>query len=47
MTIMAFQIPKERTGLLSAVGVLAFIGIALLALAPARQPTEPAASAAA
>ena len=36
MTIMAFQIPKERTSLLIAVGVLAFIGVALLALAPAK-----------
>lgn len=47
MTVMAFQVPKERVGLLIAVGVLAFIGVALLALSPARQPSERAASAAA
>ncbi len=40
MAVMAFQIPKERTGLLIAVGVLGFIGVALLALAPARPSLE-------
>ncbi len=40
MAVMAFQIPRERTGLLSAVGVLGFIGVALLALAPARPSLE-------
>ena len=47
MAVMAFQIPKERVGLLIAVSVLAFIGVTLLALAPAKQPTERTASAAA
>ena len=47
MTIMAFQIPKERTSLLIAVGVLAFIGVALLALAPAKPAAGRASSAAA
>ncbi len=36
MTVMAVQIPTERTSLLIAVSVLAFIGVALLALAPAK-----------
>lgn len=40
MAVMAFQIPKERTGLLIAVGVLGFIGVALLALAPAKPSLE-------
>ena len=47
MTIMAFQIPKERTSLIIAVGVLAFIGVALLALAPAKPAAGRASSAAA
>jgi hypothetical protein len=46
MTIMAFQIPKERTSLLIAVGVLAFIGVALLALAPAREAARASAASA-
>ena len=36
MAVLAFQMPKERTSLLIAVAVLAFIGVALLALAPAK-----------
>jgi uncharacterized protein DUF6632 len=40
MTIMAVQIPAERTGLLVAVGVLALLGVALLALAPAKPGME-------
>lgn len=40
MAIMAVQIPAERTGLLVAVGVLAFLGVALLALAPAKPSME-------
>jgi hypothetical protein len=36
MAILAVQIPAERTNLFVAVGVLAFIGVALLALAPAK-----------
>ena len=47
MAVMAYQIPKERAELLIAVSVLAFIGVALLALAPAKPAMEPAASAAA
>jgi len=46
MTIMAFQIPKERTSLIIAVGVLAFIGVALLALAPAREAARASAASA-
>ncbi|HEX6906566.1 MAG TPA: DUF6632 domain-containing protein [Terriglobales bacterium] len=40
MAVMAYQIPKERVSLLIAVGVLAFIGVTLLALAPARPSLE-------
>ena len=40
MAVMAYQIPKERVSLLIAVGVLAFIGVALLALAPAKPSLE-------
>ena len=47
MTVMAFQFPKERVSLLSAVGVLAFIGVVLLALAPARAAAERASAASA
>ena len=36
MAVLALQNPSERTSLLGAVGVLAFIGVALLALAPAK-----------
>ena len=36
MAVMAVQIPAERTSLLIAVSVLALIGVALLALAPAK-----------
>src|SRR5438067_7293222 len=44
MGIMAFQMPKERVSLLIAVGVLAFIGVALLFLLPA-EPSPQRASA--
>jgi len=40
MAIMAVQTPVERTGLLVAVGVLGFIGVALLALAPGKPVLE-------
>jgi hypothetical protein len=40
MAVMAFQLPKERVELLIAVSVLAFIGVALLALTPARPTME-------
>ena len=36
MAVLAVQNANERTGLLGAVGVLAFIGVALLALSPAK-----------
>ena len=41
MAVMAFQYPNERVSLLSAVAVLALIGVALLALAPAKPVAEP------
>lgn len=47
MTVLAFQVPKERVELLIAVGVLAFIGLALLTLAPAKPAAGRASSAAA
>lgn len=47
MAVMAYQIPAERTGLLAAVGVLGFIGVALLALAPAKPADGRTSSAAA
>jgi hypothetical protein len=42
MARLAVHIPKERTGLLVAVVVLALIGIGLIALAPAKRSPEPA-----
>ena len=47
MAVLAAQIPPERVGLLSAVGVLAFLGVALLALAPAKPGMERASATAA
>jgi chromate transport protein ChrA len=47
MAVLAFQIPAERVGLLSAVGVLAFIGVTLLALAPAEISAQRASATAA
>ena len=47
MTVMAFQIPSERIGLLTGVAVLVVIGVALLALAPAKQSVEQASATAA
>jgi uncharacterized membrane protein HdeD (DUF308 family) len=41
MTVMAFQIARERRDLLIAVAVLVVIGVALIALAPAKQSVEP------
>ena len=35
MAVRAVQLPKERLGCLTAVAVLAFIGVILIALAPA------------
>ena len=40
MAVLAFQIPSERGGLLVAVAVLLAIGVALIALAPAKQSVE-------
>jgi hypothetical protein len=47
MAVLAFQIPSERGGFLVAVAALVVIGIALIALAPAKQSgeREPAAAA--
>src|SRR5712692_9382434 len=47
MAVLAFQIASERRDLLIAVAVLAFIGVALIALAPAKQSGELASAAAA
>ena len=40
MAVLAVHIPSERTGLLTAVAVLAIIGVALIALAPAKPSGE-------
>ncbi len=40
MTVMAMKIPNERRELLIAVGVLIFIGLALIGLAPVKSPSE-------
>jgi hypothetical protein len=40
MTILGFHMPSERVGFLSGSAVLVVIGIALLALAPAKQSVE-------
>ena len=40
MTVMAFKNASERTELLIAVAVLVVIGVALIALAPAKQSSE-------
>jgi uncharacterized membrane protein HdeD (DUF308 family) len=40
MAVLAFQIPSERGELLVAVTVLVVIGVALIALAPAKQSVE-------
>ena len=40
MAVMAFQIASERRDLLIAVAVLAFIGVALIVLAPAKPSGE-------
>jgi hypothetical protein len=47
MSVLAFEIPNERVGLLVGSGVLVVIGVALIALAPAKRPGERAAAAAA
>jgi uncharacterized membrane protein YoaK (UPF0700 family) len=40
MAVLAVHIASERGGLLSAVAALVFIGVALIALAPAKQSGE-------
>jgi uncharacterized membrane protein YoaK (UPF0700 family) len=40
MAVLAVHIASERGGLLSAVAVLVIIGVALIALAPAKQSGE-------
>jgi hypothetical protein len=47
MAVLAVHIASERGGLLSAVAVLVIIGVALIALAPAKQSPELAPAAAA
>jgi hypothetical protein len=47
MARLAFHIPSERTGLLIAVAVLVAIGVALIALAPAKPSAEVATAVAA
>jgi hypothetical protein len=41
MSILGLEIPEQRTGFLLASGILVVIGIALIALAPAKQIGEP------
>jgi hypothetical protein len=38
MAVLAFKLPSERAGFFGAVAVLVVIGVALIALAPAKQP---------
>jgi hypothetical protein len=45
MAVMAVHIPNERAGLLGAVTALIIIGVALIALAPAKQSGERASAA--
>jgi len=45
MAVLAVHIPSERTGLLTAVAVLVIIGVALIALAPAKPSGERASAA--
>jgi hypothetical protein len=40
MAVLAFKLPSERGGFLGAVAVLVVIGVALIALAPAKQPVD-------
>jgi Family of unknown function (DUF6632) len=42
MSIQGLEIPSERVGFLSGSGVLVVIGVALIALSPAKQPVEKA-----
>jgi hypothetical protein len=45
MAVLAFHIPAERGELLGAVAFLVIVGVALIALAPAKQPGERASAA--
>jgi hypothetical protein len=45
MSVLGFEIPSERVGFLVGSGVLVVIGVALIALAPAKQSGERAAAA--
>jgi hypothetical protein len=45
MSALGFHVPSEKTGFLIGSGVLVVIGIALLALAPEKQPVERASTA--
>lgn len=45
MSTLGFHVPSEKTGFLIGSGVLVVIGIALLALAPEKQPVERASTA--
>jgi len=47
MTVMSIHLPNERQDLLVASAVFAAIGVALIALAPAKQPVERASTVAA
>jgi hypothetical protein len=47
MSVLGFEIPSERVGFLIGSGVLVVIGVALIALAPAKQSGERAAAVAA
>jgi peptidoglycan/LPS O-acetylase OafA/YrhL len=40
MTVLAFHVPSERVGFLGGSAVLVVIGLALLALAPAKESVE-------
>jgi uncharacterized membrane protein YoaK (UPF0700 family) len=40
MAVLAFKLPSERAGFFVAVAVLVVIGVALIALAPAKQPVK-------
>lgn len=40
MSILGLEIPSQRTGFLIGSAVLVVIGVALIALAPAKQPAE-------
>ena len=45
MAVLAVHIASERVSLLTAVAVLVIIGVVLIAVAPAKQPGEPASAA--